>query len=91
MAGIEEKCPPADSCSGSVPDGNKRSKTANAEKKGLTQKVSFCFLGRVKFRKVMLEKLNPSHSCGAGPPVHKATGGHGFSNIALRTISIISK
>ena len=41
-------------------------------KKGLTQKVSFCFLRRVKFRKVMLEKLNPSHSCGAGPPVHKA-------------------
>ena len=38
----------------------------------LTQKVSFCFLGRVKFRKVMLEKLNSSHSCGAGPPVHKA-------------------
>ena len=36
-------------------------------------------------------KLNPSHSCGAGPPVHKATGGHGFSNITLRTISIISK
>ena len=91
MAGIEETCPPADSCSGSVPDGNKRSTTANAVIKGLTQKVSFCFLGRVKFRKVMLEKLNPSHSCGAGPPVHKATGGHGFSNITLRTISIISK
>ena len=61
------------------------------QQKRLTQKVSFCFLGRVKFRKVMLEKLNPSHSCGAGPPVHKATGGHGFSNITLRTISIISK
>ena len=41
--------------------------------KGLTQKVSFCFSGRVKFRKVMLEKLNPSHSCGAGP----SSQGHG--------------
>ena len=36
----------------------------------LAQKASFCFLGRVMFRKVikvMLEKQNPSHSCGAGP------------------------
>ena len=27
-------------------------------------------------------KLNPSHSCGAGP-VHIATGGYGFPNVTL--------
>ena len=41
-------------------------------------------------RKVMLEKLNPSHSCGAGPPVHKATGGHGFPYVTLLNPYIVT-
>ena len=48
MAGIEEKCPPADSCSGSVPDGNKRSKTANAVKKEADPKGQLLFFGEGK-------------------------------------------
>ena len=36
------------------------------------------------FRKSGLEKLNPSHDKSWAPPVHEATGGHGFSRPPFR-------
>ena len=35
-------------------------------------------------------KLNPSHSCGAGSPVHKATGGHAFPYVTLLNPYIVT-
>jgi len=40
-----------------------------------------------KFRRVMSGKLNPSQLRWA-PPVHMATGGHGFHDITLRNFYV---
>ena len=48
--------------------------TKHINAKEADPKASLFFLGGVKFRRVMLEKLNPSHSCGAGP---SRSQGHG--------------
>ena len=84
MAGIEETCPPADSCSGSVPDGNKRSTTANAVKKKPTQKGRFLVFYMVmmscrkappefRFASSTLRNFVPSGAA------HEAAAGHALS------------
>ena len=58
----------------------------------LTQKVSFCFFMRgEKFRRITPENYIPPTPAERAPPVHKATGGHGFPYVTLLNPYIVTK